>query len=607
MSSAPKPSPRGVGGTLLAELKPFDGRLVMSLHIALLCGMTAVLTMTLQVPLALLSCYLIFLMYRDNAGENIVIGVGLILAVTIIIALSVVLMMLVAGSPALRLAMMGGVTFASMWLARASKLGEPAGLLGFILVFILSAYDYIGMPGLVVRALTWVWMVVFVPMVLLAALGMFAGRSPYRLVQKRLRERLEVSAHLLSGGDPNDAEPLLRERNTAGEKHLGMARLLGQVSRESHERMAHQLSASFQLLAVAQSAAVAGKRSPEWSSLLSQLSQGEATAPLPTEEDPVAQAIRAYAEPLATQPKSEQHAAKGTFFHQDAFSNPIYIRFALKVLLAVFLSYTLYTSIGLFEIHTAMVTCFVVALSSSGDTLQKSTLRIIGCLVGVAMGVFSVYFVVPHLSDPGHLFLLITIGSFIAGWVATGSYRVQYAGFQMALAFFICVLPGSPLSFGPNYDLADAGYRILGILVGIAIMGLVFSLIWPEKAGDSRALETDKALASMARVLRGEDTLETVYGHLDTAQHANEVMKFEWPRFESAADAAGAQRLTVALQLAQLLPLMSASAAAPLAAALQASANHERLETLNAVGSDDVALERAFALIHLLSEEGEKA
>lgn len=606
MNSRSYPLFQGWLGSLLAELKPFDGRLVMSLHIALLSGMTAVLAMALQVPLALLSCYLIFLMYRDNAGENIVIGIGLIVAATVVIALSVVLMMLVAGSPAMRLAIMGGVTFGSMWLARASRLGEPAGLLGFILVFILSAYDYIGMPELVVRALTWVWMVVFVPMVLLAALGAFAGRSPYRLVQKRLRERLEISARLLSGGDPKDAELLLREGNAAGEKHLRMARLLGQVSKEAQEQLAHQLSASFQLLATAQSAAADGQLSPTLARLVSQLAQGEVVTALPQGEDPLTKSVRAYATPRVTAPKPTQHAANVAFFHEDALSNPAYIRFALKVLLAVFLTYTLYTSIGLFEIHTAMVTCFVVALSSSGDTLQKSTLRIIGCLIGVAMGVFSVYFVVPHLSDPGHLFLLIMAGSFIAGWVATGSYRVQYAGFQMALAFFICVLPGSPLSFGPNYDLADAGYRIFGILVGIAIMGFVFSSIWPEKASDTRALEIDKALLSMAGVLKGETTLETVYSHLDAAQHANEVMKFEWPRQESAADASGAKRLAAAFQLAQLLPTVSASMVTPLVVALKAAANHQRSATMDAVGGDDAASERAFALIRRLSEEGSK-
>ncbi len=579
----------------------------MSLHIAVLCGVTAVVTMTLQVPLALLSCYLIFLMYRDNAGENILIGVGLILASSVIIVLSAFLMMLVAGSPALRLAMMAGVTFGSMWLARASKLGEPAGLLGFIIVFILSAYDYTGMPELVLRALTWIWMVVFVPMVLLAILGVFAGRSPYRLVQKRLHERLLVSARLLDleGGALDEADRLLQEGNVAGENHLRMARFLGQVSKEEHDHLAHRLSASFQLVAAAQSTAEVGAHEPQLSQILYHISQGEAVK-IPQGSGPALRAIRAYIEPSEEIIPSLKSEDKEPFLNHDAFKNPAHIRFSLKVLLAVFITYSLYTSIGLFDIHTAMVTCFVVALSTSGDTLQKSTLRIIGCLVGVAMGVFSVYFVVPHLGDPGHLFLLIATGSLISGWVATGSYRVQYAGFQMALAFFICVLPSSPFNFGPNYDLADAGYRIIGILVGIVTIGIIFSSLWPERSGVTRRLKTDQALDSMAKVLRGSGDLETVYRHISAAKHADEVIKFEWPRPAGEAYLSGSQRLSVTLNLVRLIPLISTASAVPLAAALTAASRHERSNLTEASAGNDVVLRRALALAITLHEEGEE-
>ncbi len=41
-------------------------------------------------------------------------------------------------------------------------------------------------------------------------------------------------------------------------------------------------------------------------------------------------------------------------------------------------TYIAYTSIDLFEIHTALITCFFVALGSGGETFQKSTLRLSG-------------------------------------------------------------------------------------------------------------------------------------------------------------------------------------------------------------------------------------
>ncbi|PCF96424.1 FUSC family protein [Vreelandella nigrificans] len=599
-------STRGVLSLILDDLRPYAGRLEMTLHIALLCGLTAIVAMALQVPLTLLSCYLIFLMYRDNAGENIAIGVGLILAATVIIALSILLMMFVADAPALRLAMMGVVTFGCMWLARASKLGEPAGLLGFIIVFILSFYDYIAMPELVLRGLSWVWMVVFIPMVLLVVLNVFVGRSPLRLVHERLRELLHESARLSEGGDPARADRLLRDGNAEAEKHAGIARMLAQVSKEEHDRLVAELAASFGLLATAQAAIAAGHPEPELAPALRRMAEGEVPA-LPAGGGPVADAARALvtARNAASVTAPTKPEAGSSFLKPDAFANPVYTRFALKVLLAVFLTYALYTSIGLFEIHTAMVTCFVVALGTSGETFHKSTLRIIGCLIGAAMGGFAVIFVMPHLDDPGHLFLLIATGSLIAGWVATGSYRVQYAGFQMALAFFICVLPGSPLEFGPNYDLSDAGYRVLGILVGIGIMGLVFSLIWPESANDTRDSETDAALTVIAEVLRGEERLDDVYRHIGAARHAEEVMTFEWAVPAASRQTAGAKRLAATEQLARLLPLMSGKNAVLLANVLETSAGGKSATpyvAINATG--DAIHDRARVLVGILTGEG---
>ncbi len=598
------PSANGVLRPILADLRPYDGRLEMTLHIALLCGLTAVVAMTLQMPLALLSCYLIFLMYRDNAGENILIGVGLILASTILIALSILLMMFVADEPALRLAMMGAVTFGSMWLARASKLGEPAGLIGFILVFVLSFYDYVAMPELVLRGLGWVWMVVFVPMVLLIALNALVGRSPLRLVRKRLRERLFEAARLAEGGNPDPTDRLLHEGNGPAEKHTRMALLLAQVSRKEQERLMAQLAASFSLLATAQAAASADRPEPEVAPTLRRMAESTEPCTAPG-GGPIAEATRAFAavrdsgKPAAPAPSE----AGGSFLKPDAFKNPAYTRFALKVLLAVFLTYALYTSIGLFEIHTAMVTCFVVALGTSGETFHKSTLRIIGCLIGAVMGAFAVYFAMPYLWDPGHLFLLIATGSLVAGWVATGSYRVQYAGFQIALAFFICVLPGSPLDFGPNYDLSDAAYRVLGIIIGISIMGLVFSSIWPERASDTLDQETDAAIEAMVEVLRGENRLESLHRHIGAARHAEDVMRFEWPAPAADGQTETVRRLVAVEQLARLLPLFSGANAMRLAATLEATVDHVRSGPHGTSDTGEAMEDRARELVAILTGE----
>src|SRR5262249_20067459 len=73
-------------------------------------------------------------------------------------------------------------------------------------------------------------------------------------------------------------------------------------------------------------------------------------------------------------------------FVPDAFTNPNYVRYALKGALAVMICYTLQSAVDWPGIRTCLVTCMIVALGTEGATIQKGTLRISGALVGAALG-----------------------------------------------------------------------------------------------------------------------------------------------------------------------------------------------------------------------------
>ena len=147
------------------------------------------------------------------------------------------------------------------------------------------------------------------------------------------------------------------------------------------------------------------------------------------------------------------------------------MRFALKTTFAAFACYFFYTSLDWFGIHTAMVTCYFVALGSVGETIHKLTLRIVGCLIGAGLGIATILFVMPYMTDIGHLALVVGAVSFFAAWIAVGSDRISYMGWQIALAFSLCTLN----SFGPSYDLVTARDRIIGIVIGNLVMSVVFS------------------------------------------------------------------------------------------------------------------------------------
>ena len=68
---------------------------------------------------------------------------------------------------------------------------------------------------------------------------------------------------------------------------------------------------------------------------------------------------------------------------------------------------------------------------------------------------------------------------FIAGWVATGSEMISYAGLQIAFAFFYSVFRG----YAPDTDLDNVRNRVIGILFGLIVTGLIFQYIWPEGCG----------------------------------------------------------------------------------------------------------------------------
>jgi hypothetical protein len=102
--------------------------------------------------------------------------------------------------------------------------------------------------------------------------------------------------------------------------------------------------------------------------------------------------------------------------------------------------YVLYTTLDWTGIHTSFITCYIVSLTTVGDSIQKLLLRISGALVGATGGIATIIFVLPHMSTIDELLALVFVGAFVSAWVSGGGPRVSYAGFQIALAFFLCVI-----------------------------------------------------------------------------------------------------------------------------------------------------------------------
>src|SRR6266481_2779260 len=186
-----------------------------------------------------------------------------------------------------------------------------------------------------------------------------------------------------------------------------------------------------------------------------------------------------------------------SFFVSDAFTNPAHVHFALKVTFAAMFCYIFYMAIDWSGIHTALITCTFIALESTGATLHKGALRIGGCVIGGALALFTIVFLMPHMDTIASLVVVVACASAIAGWVATGTELISYAGLQIAFAFFYSVFQG----YAPDTDLDNVRNRVVGILFGLIVTGFVFRYIWPERTIDRLRGALRQVLLQLAKLL----------------------------------------------------------------------------------------------------------
>jgi multidrug resistance protein MdtO len=189
--------------------------------------------------------------------------------------------------------------------------------------------------------------------------------------------------------------------------------------------------------------------------------------------------------------------------------------------------YFIYTMLDWPGLRTSIVTCFFVALGSVGETVHKLVLRISGALIGGLIAGLCIVFVLPHMTDIGQLSLLIAIVTAAAGWVATSSELLSYAGLQIAFAFFLGILQG----YAPATDLTVLRDRIVGILLGNVVMTVVFTVLWPESATAGLRAALSQAQQAINAVLgRSGDPAEArdrTAQALVRAHHSTLVRRFE--------------------------------------------------------------------------------
>jgi multidrug resistance protein MdtO len=551
------------------ELAPSPGRLSNVLRITALTVLVVVTAESFRIPLPAYSAYIVFFASKEEAASTTLTGVILTVAATLSIFAALVVYMISAGEPGLRLPLMAGVALTGLFLSRISPLGPAAFATGFVMTVALTLIDVIPPtaplpPGeILTQTVLWLWVVVMLPIGAVVLANLLTGRDPDTLFRQILAERLEMAGRLFLGAENNvrSEQILLRSGPAAPLRYLKLA---GLGHRHSPQRIAADraliarsgdimaLAAEWQALGVAEPALTAlaeqcGKNLLSAARVLLEDQEGNFPEMLSSRlsesvshDEPkesfllqrvqgiVAQFPELLAERRSDHPRiptsTPSVAEPRRLLVADAFSNPEHVRFALKTTLAVMIAYFAYNLLDWPDIRTAMITCFFVTFGNVGETVHRMTLRLAGALIGGGLGLASVVFLMPVLTSVTDLCLLIGVVAFIAGWIATSSDRLAYAGMQMAMAFFLCVLVGT----GPHVDLAVARDRVVGILLGNLIVFLVFSTVWPVSVVTQAREGLAMAVGKLVELLRASSpTDEMMFAFDDALMKARRLQSFD--------------------------------------------------------------------------------
>lgn len=482
-------NPKRVLHTVWLDLLPYDGRWAQAWRIALLCMFTTGIAMTYGIPEACISCYVLFFVMKSDAVESALMAVALLVLVSIMVFVLIGFIQLSIDSPPIRLILLVICSLLFMFLGVSSMVGPVGGILALVIAFVLTMLAYIPVGELATRAVLYAWLMTAMPMGLLLIASLLIGRNPRTVLINEMATRLELAAALLA------QEPVQLEKIRANllsgieeqQKRVQWITLLHLAPKFWQPWYAHAVVQSYGVLLAAyqwqqqgaSAAPVALQLAQSCKQAAAQLRLKQRPNQLNLPELSAAGALQSVQQQLSalmlSSPTTTLPKEKTSFFVDDAFTNPAYFRLAIQTTLAGVLCYLIYSAADWQGIHTALITCYIVGLSNTGETLHKMILRISGCLVGVVITFIYWFVFIPHMTSIGALMLAVFVVCLLAAWVVLGSERVSYAGLQIAFAFLLINLS----HMGPAVDMDMAWDRIMGILLGNFMMYGFFTYLWP--------------------------------------------------------------------------------------------------------------------------------
>ncbi|MBV8330718.1 MAG: FUSC family protein [Verrucomicrobia bacterium] len=526
--------------TIWDRLKPFPGRGRLALRIAILCTFVVLVADTFRMPFQDLLPFFILFITKEEKVTTTVTVLLVLLAVTISIGAAILLYKCTGNRAEFRIPAIALEIFIGMYLFRVLSLGPVGWILGFVCAATQSLVYLFPNSEETVHQFLWLWLAV----ALSAVLCWFANYyifpvSPVQLLQREFVSgwrAVFLATEQLTKSPSSAGTELLRAFVKAGpvqslkllklsligsrdlqQKKLQLSRMilgLDKITRLLFSYAGDRIkSAGFIAESSGDTAILAGLKEkaerlrqnfesgllPDWTAIQATTETERGVSPRLLEAENTLKDLAAQRAEKEERPqKAGESRHKPSLFVPDAFTNPRHAQFAIKVALAGMIGYLFYTASDYYGIHTVFYTPLIIALFSSGATIHKAFLRIVGCTIGGVLGLISLVWVIPKFETLGTFLFLVFWVHALAGWIAVGSEEISYVGLQIALAFDLGFLQG----YGPVQEIDPLRDRFIGIVIGICIVSTVFALIWPESAALLGRERLAACMRAIARLLR---------------------------------------------------------------------------------------------------------
>jgi multidrug resistance protein MdtO len=505
--------------------EPSPGRLAFAARLALICTLVAVFAEVYKTPEIALTVYVVFFLNRPDRTSSMLLTVAIVIVITIVVAILLSIAPPLLANPGLRVLTMALISFLMMFLASASKLKPIASILALVIAYALDILGSVPLGEAATRGVLYLWLFFGIPALVSSAVNLLIAPSPRSMVQKEIAERFRAAAAALtdgSGAGSRASTRFLPMHDAETQDHLKLAGLEKTSSGEDIAALKGASDCVVTVLAAVQlmldePQAMPSQRLKKMvETRLIELADIFEAGGYPARVEPIeidgdcsdlAISALAFLNSGLIQfgevrpPMESKKGPKSAFFAPDAFTNPVHVQYALKVTGAAMLCYLIYSVLSWPGIHTALITVFIVSLTTAAESVEKLVLRIVGCLLGAGMGLLVMLRIIPQTTDIGDLAVIVFAGAFLAAWIAAGDKHISYAGFQFAFAYFLCVIQGP----SPSFDMVVARDRVIGILLGNIVSYFAATRLWPVSVGPRIESGLQKARQKLESVFEAAD------------------------------------------------------------------------------------------------------